>query len=112
MVKQISATLASAAGALALALTAGSGVASADPDLTPLVETTCTYSQAEAALNNLSQEAADEFYAHPAAQSWLQAFLGASTDQRWQMVGTAQNIPALQSYTQLGLSMAGTCKKY
>ena len=95
-----------------MALAAGSGMASADPDLTPLVETNCTYPQAEAALNNLSPEAADEFYAHPAAQSWLQSFLGASEDQRWEMVGMAQKIPALQSYTELGLSMAGTCSKY
>jgi hemophore-related protein len=112
MVKHISARLIFAVGILALALASGSGVASADPDFTPLVETTCTYSQAEAALNDLSPDAAAEFYSYPAAQSWLHAFLGASADQRWQMVGTAQKIPALQSYTQLGLSMASTCTKY
>jgi len=112
MVKHISARLAFAAGGLALALASGSAVASAGPDLTPLVETTCTCSQAEAALHALSPDAAEEFYSYPAAQAWLRSFLAAPTDQRWQMVGTAQSIPALQSYTQLGLSMAGNCNKY
>jgi hypothetical protein len=40
-----------AVGGIALSLTTGAGVASADPDLGPLINTTCTYPQAVAALN-------------------------------------------------------------
>jgi hemophore-related protein len=101
-----------AVGGLALLLTSGAGVASAEPDLSPLVNTTCTYSQAVAALDGLSPEAAEEFYTYPMAQSWLSTFLDSSVDQRWQLIQTARNVPALQPYTALGLSIARTCKNY
>jgi hemophore-related protein len=101
-----------AVGGLALLLTTGAGVASAEPDLSPLVETTCTYPQAIAALDALSPDASEEFYAYPMAQSWLQTFLDSGVDQRWQLIQTARNVPALQPYTALGLSIAKTCNKY
>ena len=41
----------SIAGALALSLSVGGAVASADPDLSPVINTTCTYSQVVSALN-------------------------------------------------------------
>ena len=53
--------LAVAVGGLALSLTAGAGVASADPDLDPIVNTTCTYPQAVAALNAQNPAAAAVF---------------------------------------------------
>ena len=37
-------------GGLALTLTAAAGIASADPDYGPMINTTCTYDQAVAAL--------------------------------------------------------------
>jgi len=101
-----------AVGALALSWTTGAGVASAEPDLSPLINTTCSYSQAEAALNALSPDAAEEFYAYPMAQTWLRTFLDSPVDQRRQFVQQAQSIPALQQYTALGVAMANTCKKY
>lgn len=104
--------LAVAVGGLTLSLTTGAGVASAGPDLSPLVNTTCTYPQAVAALGALSPDASAEFNSYPMAQTWLQTFLDSSTDERWQLVGQAQSVPALQPYTALGLSIAGTCKNY
>ena len=101
-----------AGSGLALLLSTGAGLASAEPDLSPLVETNCTYSQAVAALDALSPEASDEFYSYPMAQNWLSTFLDSSVDRRWELVQTAQNIPALQPYTALGLSIARTCNKY
>jgi hemophore-related protein len=112
MVKLTSAKLVGAVSGMALSLTTGAGVASADPDFTPLVETTCTYPQAIAALNALSPEAAQEFNTYPMASAWLHTFLASGTDQRWQLLGQAQTVPALQPYTELGLRMAGTCSKY
>ena len=38
-------------GGLALTLTAAAGIASADPDYGPMINTTCTYDQAVAALS-------------------------------------------------------------
>lgn len=101
-----------AGGGLAVLLTTGAGVASAEPDLSPLVDTTCTYSQAVSALDALSPEASQQFYAYPMAQNWLQTFLDSGTDQRWQLLQTARNVPALQPYTALGLSIAKTCNNY
>ena len=43
--------LAVAVGGLALSLTAGTRVASADPDLGPAINTTCSYQQVVSALN-------------------------------------------------------------
>ena len=50
MIKLSLTRLAVAVGGLALSLTAGAGVASADPDLGPIVNTTCSYPQVMAAL--------------------------------------------------------------
>jgi hemophore-related protein len=95
--------------ALALACTPGAGVASAEPDLTPFIPTTCTYSQAEAALNALSPDSAKEFSANPMAQTWLHAFLDAPVGQRQQLI---QQAPELQPYTALSVAIANNCKNY
>ena len=80
MLKLSSTRLIVAGGGLALSLAIATGVASADPDLGPLVNTTCTYPQAMAALNAQSPAAAQEFSASPTAQAWLRTFLGAPVD--------------------------------
>ena len=51
MIKLSLSRLAVAVGGLALSLTAGAGVASADPDLDPIVNTTCSYTQVMSALS-------------------------------------------------------------
>ena len=51
MIKLPLSRLAVAVGGLALSLTAGAGVASADPVLDPIVNTTCSFPQVMAALN-------------------------------------------------------------
>src|SRR5277367_4760172 len=78
--------LAVAVGGLALSLTAGAGVASADPDLGPVVNTTCSYSQFTAALNAQDPAAAANFNASPVAQGYLRQFLAAPPAQRQQML--------------------------
>lgn len=74
--------LAVAVGGLTLSLTAGAGVASADPDLGPAVNTTCTYGQLVAALNAQDPTIAAFFNAWPPAQSGLLEFLAGSPSQR------------------------------
>lgn len=54
----LTAKLVVGSGAVALSLVAGGGIASADPDVTAIVNTTCTYPQIMAALNEQSPAAA------------------------------------------------------
>lgn len=95
--------------ALPLALTTGVGIASAETDLSPFINTTCTYSQAEAAINALAPDRGKEFSASPMRQTWLHAFLDAPVEQRQQLIDQA---PELTQYTDLVVAMATTCKNY
>ena len=60
---------------LALALTAAVGVASAEPDVNPIVNTTCSYPQVVAALNAQAPDLAYQVNTSPMVQSTLQRFL-------------------------------------
>jgi hemophore-related protein len=93
----------------ALAWTTGAGFASAEPDLAPFINTTCTYSQAEAALNAHSPDGGKDFQASPTRQTWLHAFLDSPVEQRWQLI---QQAPELNQYTALLVAMANTCSNY
>ena len=73
-------------GGLALSLTAGVGVASAGPDIGPLINTTCNYSQVVAALHAKAPDLANALSADPQAQAGLRQFLAMSPDQRRQYV--------------------------
>jgi hemophore-related protein len=111
MVKLSLTKLAVAVGALALSLSLGIGVASAEPDLGPLINTTCSYSQAVAALNAQSPDAAQAFSRSLVAQAWLSSFLGSSPDQRQRMLQALQGGRA-QQYLGPALQAAGSCNNY
>ena len=111
MVK-LSSALVAVVGGLALSLTAGAGIASAEPDLTPLINTTCSYPQAVAALNAQSPQAAAQFAESTTAQAWLRSFLAAPASQRQVMIQQVQSLPAATQYAGLVLSIAGTCSNY
>ena len=78
-----------AAGAVAVAATMGVGVASAGPDLTPIINTTCSYAQVTAALNAVSPDMAAKLAQNPMVSSRLQSFLAAPIDERQQMAQQA-----------------------
>ncbi|BBX29162.1 hemophore-related protein [Mycolicibacterium alvei] len=78
-------TLVVAGGALALALSAGAGIASADPNMDSIVNTTCSYPQVMAAANAQDPAATAQFNASPQSQSYLRQFLAAPRDERQQM---------------------------
>jgi hemophore-related protein len=101
-----------AGGGLALSLAIATGVASADPDLGPLLNTTCTYPQAVAALSAQSPASAQQLAASPVAQGWLRSFLGAPLDQRQRMIQQVQNLPGAQQYEGLVLQVANSCQNY
>jgi hemophore-related protein len=112
MVKLSSMKLVVALGGVALSLTAGVGVASADPDYGPLINTTCTYNQAVAALNDQRPDLARQFEANPMAQSLLSRFLASPVDQRQQIVQQAQSNPMGRQYVGPIMQVAGSCQNY
>jgi hypothetical protein len=85
MIKRPLTRLAVAVGGLALSLSVGAGTASADPDLGPIVNTTCNYSQVMAALNAQDPAAAAQFKQSPVAQSYLHQFLNSPPSRRTAM---------------------------
>jgi hemophore-related protein len=97
---------------VAFALSTGAGIASATPDVNAIVNSTCTYPQVMAALNDQSPETANELNSNPLAVGWLQGLVGAPPGERAQMVEQVQGIPALQAYMPVISQVARTCKNY
>jgi hemophore-related protein len=104
--------LATTIGGVAVSLTAASGIASADPDLTPFVNTTCNYSQVMAALNAQSPTYAEQLNSSPMAQNWLRSFLASPRPQRQQMAQQVAAMPSAQQYLGVAAQAAGTCNNY
>ena len=110
MLKLSSTKLVVAIGGLALWST--TGVASAQPDLSPFINTTCSYSQVVAALNAEAPNLAKLLSQYPMAQSSLQNFLAAPPDQRQQMAQQAANTPFAEQNGALFVQIANTCNNY
>jgi hemophore-related protein len=104
--------LVSASGGLALALFAGSGIASAAPNVEAIVNSTCTYPQVMAALNVQSPDAASKIQANPMANAWLQSLIAAPPEQRRTMIQQAVAVPEVQQNAGLINQVANTCKNY
>ena len=106
------AKLVAASAGLAIALSAGAGIASAQPDVGAIVNSPCTYPQVMAALNAADPNAAAELNARPAAVGWLHSLVAAPPAQRAKMVQQVQALPALQPYMPLIFQVAGSCSNY
>lgn len=104
--------LSMAIGGLAVFVTAGAGIASAEPDLGPIVNTTCSYPQVMSALNAEDPAAASQFNASPMSQSYLQQFLAAPPASRQVMAGMIANQPGNQQYFGLLQTVFTTCSNY
>jgi len=100
-----------AVGGLTL-LGTGAGVASGDPDLGPIVNTTCSYPQAVAALNAQDPAAAAQFDSSPLAQSALREFLASPPSRRMQIAQQLESSPAAQQYFGIFQEVANTCNNY
>jgi hemophore-related protein len=110
MIKLSLTRLAVAVGGLALSLTAG--VASADPDLGPIVNSTCNYSQVMAALNAENPSAASYINSSPDQQAGLRQFLASPPSQRQAMAQQIAGSPGAQQYFGLIQQVFNTCNKY
>ena len=103
--------LAAAVGGVAVALSAATGVASADP----IVDTTCNYGQVMAALNdpNVTPPAtAAQFIQSPMAQSYLRQFLAAPPPKRAQMAQQIRAMPQAAQFMGTIEQVAGVCNNY
>ena len=98
MIKLTLAGLAVAVGSVALPLAAGVGVASASPDLSPAVNTTCNYPQLVSALNAQGPEAGAAFGQSPLLQAGLRQFLASGPAKRQQMAENMVAAPAFAPY--------------
>jgi hemophore-related protein len=112
MMKPSSTRLAVAIAGLALSLTGGAGIASADPDLGPIVNTTCSYPQVMAALNAQNPAAAAEFNSSQVAQAYLHEFLASPPSERLTMAQQLADEPEAQEQFGLIQQVAVTCNKY
>jgi len=112
MLKRSLSGLAVTIGSLALSLTAGSGVASADPDFGPVINTNCTYEQAMAALHAQNPMAANYLENSPPNKAFLQQFMVSSPDQRLDMLHKVRNAPGAQEAFPIFKQMLATCNNY
>jgi hemophore-related protein len=111
MTKLLLTRLAVTVGGLALSLTAGAGVASADPDPGG-VNTTCTYPQIVAALNAQNPQYGSMLDSSPAMQAQLQHFLAAPRDERQQLAQRAAREPRNQQLLPILQRAFDTCNNY
>ena len=102
----------SAFGGLALSLPLVTGVASAQPDFSGVVNTTCSYEQVMAALNAQRPDLAQQFDASPFAQGALRNFLASGPAARQQTVTQLQSSPAAAQYFGPINSIASSCNNY
>jgi hemophore-related protein len=97
---------------LASSLTASAGFASADPDLGPVINTTCNFSQVVAAISAQNPVTAAELSASPTARCLLRSFLGSPPDERQQIVLELLSYPGSQQYVATVLQVASTCNNF
>ena len=101
-------SIAVAAGAAALSLTVGSGIANADP----IIDTTCSYPQVIAALNTENPTLAGKFSSNPVAGAMLSNFLSSPPAKRQQLAADFQKTAWGQKYFGAMASIAGSCNNY
>lgn len=90
-------------GGLAVAASAGTASAWAEPDYGSMVNTTCTYDQAMTAVHTENPMAAQYLDQSPPNLQFLQVFLGSSHQERINLInqikgneGAAQALPVFQ----------------
>jgi hemophore-related protein len=112
MIKLSLTRLAVAVGGLALSLTAGAGLASADPDLGPFVNTTCSYPQVMSALQATNPQAAAQFKSSPQSVSFLRQFLASPPSQRQQIAQMLASQPGADQQFGIVQQVFSTCNNY
>ncbi|OMB97775.1 hypothetical protein A5733_09345 [Mycobacterium sp. NS-7484] len=99
-------------GGLALSLAAGSGVASAAPNLDAAINTTCSYPQLVSALNAQDPQVANAFSKSPILQRGLREFLADGPDKRAKTARDVANAPMFQPYLGTIEQAFNTCHNF
>lgn len=111
MIKISLGKMAVGAGGLALALTAGAGIASAQPNLDSAVNTTCSYQQVQAAANAADPRAA-AVLSDPMTSAGVQQFLASPPAQRRMMAEQIASMPANQPFLPIYQQIFDTCQNF
>ena len=93
MIKPLLTRVGVAVGGLALSFTGGAGIASADPDLGSIINTTCSEEQVVSALKAVSPGFAKQFNSDPQQLASLRTFLASSPNQRQQLAQQFMDTP-------------------
>jgi hemophore-related protein len=101
-----------AASGLALAVTAGAGIASAQPYVDTMVNSPCTYDQAIAAVNAENPMAAQYLMQSPPNLEFVRVFLGSSKDQRVSLLNQIKGNPGIDQALPVFTQMMSSCVNY
>ena len=112
MIKTMSTKLALAVGGAALSLTAGAGLATADPVYGAMTETTCTYEQAMAAVHAENPMAASYLDQSPPNLQFLRIYMGSSPAERVNLLNQIKNNPGVDQALPVFRQMMTSCSKY
>lgn len=104
--------LAVAVGGLAVSLAAGSGLASAEPDYDPMVNSTCSYTQAMTAVHAENPMAAQYLDQSPPNQEFLRVFLSSPRDQRVNLLNQIKNNQGADQALPVFQQMLTSCVNY
>ena len=99
-------------GGLLFAAGAGAGIASAEPNIDALVNSTCTYPQVIAALQVQDPAVANEITSDPFKAGYLQSLINQGPESRRQSLLMFQGNPTVAQYTGTINAVASTCNQY
>lgn len=97
---------------LALSLTAGVGIAAAEPDVSALVDSPCSFDQAMAAVRTENPLAAQYLDKYPANIEFIRVFLGSPRDERVNLLNQIKNNPGADVALPVFRQMLTSCTKY
>ena len=99
-------------GGVALSVPMSVGIASAQPDLGPVINTTCNYDQVMGAMNAERPDLAAQFNAQPMALGMLRTFLSSGPVERQNTVNQIAAYPGAASYLGAVQQLAASCNNY
>lgn len=112
MIKQSLTGVAIAVGGLALSLAAGTGVAAAEPDWGPMINTTCTFDQAMAAVHAENPTAAQYLDQSPPNKEFIRVFLASSPDKRMSLINQVKDNPGADQALPVIQQTMASCPNY
>ncbi|MGO4442754.1 hemophore-related protein [Mycobacterium sp. 2YAF39] len=104
--------VAAAVGGLALSVTAGAGIASAQSYVDAMVNSPCTYDQAIAAVNAENPTAAGYLMQSPPNLEFVRVFLSSSKDQRLSLLDQIKGNPGIDQAIPVFTQMMTSCVNY